>query len=43
MGDAKKKKKLLIYAHSHLRYLFAEKVHYFGVEDGKASIADGSK
>ena len=40
---SKGKKRLLIYAHSYLRYLFVEKVHFFGLEDGKIGIRDGSK
>lgn len=37
------KRHLLIYAHSNSRYYCAEKVHFSGVEDGRAGNGDGGK
>ena len=41
MADGTLKKKLLIYAHSYSRYLFAEKVHYLGLRMAKQASGMG--
>ena len=43
MDKGTMKKKLLIYAHSKLRYLFVEKIHYLGWGGGKPTTEDGGK
>ena len=40
MTNGTMKKKQLIYAHSQSRYFCAEKVHFSGIYNSKASIGD---